>query len=82
MNLITELNDMMFEMYERGDINGTDLNNVADFLNISRFTVYQYAKGNGKSISTAESIYSAFKDIVDKRKKLIEKQEILNDYVG
>lgn len=81
MKLINDLNDMIAEMYQNNEIDGKDIKEVARRLDLSNFTVWQYAKKDGKSISTAEAIYNEFKAIVDRRRELVEKNEIINDYV-
>jgi len=79
MKLITDFNERFVYLKSNGFIDGGDITTVAEITGISRFTVWEYSRGNAKSISTADTIMKAFNKIVEDRQSLLEKSEILNE---
>ena len=79
MNLLNDYNSQISDWYDKDCINVKDLRSACARIGISYFTAYQYAKGRGGSVSTAESLFNQLKPIVDKRAISLEKDEILNE---
>ena len=75
-----QLNEQLTSLY-KDFIDGGDLNEIARRLDISKFSVYQYFNGKGKSISTATDILTEANNILEERKKQIERAESLSDYL-
>jgi len=73
------VNERIEELYSSGDIDGIDVAEVSQIINLSKFTVFQYANGNGKSVSTAESILREFIKICNRRKRLSTQDEIISE---
>lgn len=81
MTILKQYMEQLKEWDDDKSIGSTDIMNAAADLGLSRFTIWSYIRKEGKNIATAEQLYSYFKSIVDRRKELIEKQEILKDYL-
>ena len=78
--MIDKLNEQLRNLYKGIEvIDGGDLDKIAESTPFSRFTVWQYFTGSGKSISTAETLLKAAMDIVDSREKSIERAEIMSE---
>ena len=77
--MLEKLNDHLTSLY-KVSIDGKDLDTIAELSNISRFTVWQYFAGKGKSVSTAEILLNHAMYIINTRNQTIERAEILNDY--
>jgi len=76
--MIDKLNEQLTSMYKTS-IDGGDLDSIAETTGVSRFTVWQYFAGKGKSVSTAELLLNCAVGIVNKRNRNIELAEILNE---
>lgn len=79
MKLISDFNERFVYLKTNGFIDGGDITAVAELTGISRFTVWEYSRGNAKSFTTAEIIMKAFNKIVEDRSLLIEKSEVLKE---
>lgn len=76
--MIDKLNDQLHAMY-KVTIDGGDLDTISELTGVSRFTVWQYFAGKGKSVSTAEDMLKCAMKIVNERNRSIERAEILNE---
>ncbi|HEX4877597.1 MAG TPA: hypothetical protein VFV31_13055 [Chitinophagaceae bacterium] len=79
--MIEQLNEKLYNLYKvECIIDGGDIEEIQALTGYSRFTIWQYLSGKGKSISTADEIYRSALDIAEQRRARIEKEDILNDY--
>lgn len=79
MKMITDFNERFVYLKTNGLIDGGDITAVSKSIGISRFTVWEYSRGNAKSVSTADTILKAFNKIVEDRESLLEKGEIISE---
>lgn len=61
-------------------IDPKDITEISIRLDLSRFTVYQYFNGNGKSVSTGGDILKTANDIIEERKSQANRAAILSEY--
>ena len=60
-------------------IDPKDVKEISRRLDLSRFTVYQYFNGNGKSVSTGADILKTANDIIEERKLQAERANQLTE---
>lgn len=77
---IAEITEILVQLHGN-EIDGKDITEISRRLDISRFTVYQYFNGNGKSVSTGGDILKTANDIIEERKLQAERSATLSDYI-
>jgi len=77
-NTLEQINELLVGMY-KDSIDGGDFTEICRTTGLSRFTVWQYFKGDGKSRSTGSKILDAALDITEARQKSLERAEIMSE---
>lgn len=79
---LEKYNQTLHELYDNNKIDGGDIAIVAEKLNLSRITVWKYAKGSGLNKNTAIDILNELAIIVEERGKKIDRIENLKDFTN
>ena len=79
---LDQYNLTLKELYDNNKVDGGDIAFVAEKLELSRITVWKYAKGNGLNKNTAIDILNELAIIVEEREKKIERIENMKDFTN
>lgn len=77
--MLSQLNEKLRTLYENKKIDGGDISEVAEKLDLSRITVWKYARGNGLNKNTAIDILDALQTISDEREQKLQRLEIIKE---